>query len=87
MISDLTILENRDFAHFKIAERSLCASAEKLRNGEIAAGNVVIGPQGCEPLVGSHVLQNFRLIVDLERHEVTRGRAMRAKRENPYRAD
>ena len=52
-------------------------------NGEIAAGNVVIGPPGCEPLVGTHVLQDFRLIVDLERHEVTRGRAMRAKRENP----
>ncbi len=48
-------------------------------NGEIAAGNVVIGPPRCEPLVGTHVLQDFRLIVDLERHEVTRGRAMRAK--------
>jgi predicted aspartyl protease len=48
-------------------------------NEEIAAGNVVIGPPGCEPLVGTHVLQDFRLIVDLERHEVTRGRAMRAK--------
>ena len=46
-------------------------------NGEVAAGNVVIGPPGCEPLVGTHVLQDFRLIVDLERHEVTRGRAMR----------
>jgi predicted aspartyl protease len=52
-------------------------------DGEIAAGNVVIGPSRCEPLVGTHVLQDFRLIVDLERHEVTRGRAMRAKRENP----
>ena len=48
-------------------------------DGEIAAGNVVIGPPRCEPLVGTHVLQDFRLIVDLERHEVTRGRAMRAK--------
>lgn len=54
-------------------------------NGEIVAGNVVIGPPECEPLVGTHVLQDFRLIVDLDRHEVTRGRAMRAKRENPHR--
>jgi predicted aspartyl protease len=48
-------------------------------NGETIAGNVVIGPSGCEPLVGTHVLQDFRLIVNLESHEVTRGRAMRAK--------
>ena len=48
-------------------------------DGEIIAGNVVIGPSGCEPLVGTHVLQDFRLIINLERHEVTRGRAMRAK--------
>jgi predicted aspartyl protease len=52
-------------------------------DGEVVAGNVIIGPPGCEPLVGTHVLQDFRLIVDLERHEVTRGRAMRAKREHP----
>ncbi len=51
-------------------------------NGEIVAGNVVIGPPGCEPLVGTHVLQDFRLIIDLEHHEVTRRRAMRAKRAN-----
>ena len=56
-------------------------------NGEIAAGNVVIGPPGCEPLVGTHVLQDFRLIVDLERHEVIRGRAMWAKRGSPYCPD
>ncbi|MBT9163291.1 MAG: hypothetical protein DDT24_00197 [Chloroflexi bacterium] len=49
-------------------------------NGEIVAGNVVIGPPGCEPLAGTHVLQDFRIIVDLERHEVIRGQAMRAKR-------
>lgn len=53
-------------------------------NGETVAGNVVIGPPGCEPTVGTHVLQDFRMIVDLERHEVTRRRAMRAKRENPH---
>jgi len=52
-------------------------------NSETIAGNVVIGPAGCEPLVGTHVLQDFRLIVDLERHEVTRGRAMRAKHTKP----
>jgi predicted aspartyl protease len=46
---------------------------------ETIAGNVVIGPSGCEPLIGTHVLQDFRLIVNLESHEVTRGRAMRAK--------
>jgi predicted aspartyl protease len=48
-------------------------------NGESVAGNVIIGPPGCEPLVGTHILQDFRMVVDLERHEVTRGRAMRAK--------
>lgn len=49
-------------------------------DGETVAGNVVIGPSNCEPLIGTHVLQDFRMIVDLERHEVVRGRAMRAKR-------
>lgn len=48
-------------------------------DGEIVAGNVVIGSSECEPLVGSHVLQDFRMVVDLDRHEVNRGRAMRAK--------
>ncbi len=48
--------------------------------GETVAGNAIIGPPGCEPLVGTHVLQDFRLIVDLDRHEVSRSRAMRAKR-------
>lgn len=46
---------------------------------ETVAGNVVIGPPQCEPLLGTHVLQDFRMIVDLERHEIIRGRAMRAK--------
>ncbi len=49
-------------------------------NGETIAGNVVIGAPGCEPLVGTHVLQDFRMIVDLDRHEIARRRAMRAKR-------
>ncbi len=47
--------------------------------GETMAGNVVIGPPGCEPLVGSHVLQDFRLVINLGTHEVTRAQAMRAK--------
>ena len=50
-----------------------------IHDREIVAGIVVIGPPGCEPLVGTHVLQDFRMVVDLERHEVTRGGAMRAK--------
>ncbi len=67
-----------ELADGSIAERpyGLCLFAY---NGEIVAGNVVIGPPGCEPLVGTHVLQDFRMVVDLERHEVTRSRAMRAK--------
>jgi len=48
-------------------------------DGETVAGNVVIGPPGSEPLVGVHVLQDFRLVVDLACHEVRRARAMRAK--------
>lgn len=47
--------------------------------GEQAAGNIIIGPAGCEPLVGTHVLQDFRLIIDMEHHTISRGRAMRAK--------
>ncbi|MEJ5330262.1 MAG: aspartyl protease family protein [Desulfobaccales bacterium] len=46
---------------------------------ETVAGNVIIGPAGIEPLVGTHVLQDFRLIIDLERHTVSRSRALRAK--------
>jgi predicted aspartyl protease len=47
--------------------------------GETIAGNVIIGPPGIEPLAGTHVLQDFRLIIDMERHTISRGRAMRAK--------
>ena len=47
--------------------------------GETVAGNVVVGPPGCESLAGTHVLQDFRIVIDPDRHEVTRGRAMRAK--------
>ena len=56
-------------------------------DGQTVAGNVVIGPAGSEALVGNHVLQDFRLVVDLERHEVTRGRAIRAKRGKPQCPD
>lgn len=49
-------------------------------HGEMMAGNVVIGPSGCESHAGSHVLQDFRLVIDLGSHEITRVQAMRAKR-------
>ncbi|HID29834.1 MAG TPA: hypothetical protein EYP19_07490 [Desulfobacterales bacterium] len=48
--------------------------------GEKVAGNVVIGPPKCEPLVETHVLQDFRLVIDMERGTISRSRAMRAKR-------
>lgn len=48
-------------------------------NGEIVAGNVIIGPPDIEPIVGTHVLQDFRLVIDLEHHTISRRRAMRAK--------
>ncbi len=51
-------------------------------DGEVVAANVVIGPAGCESLAGTHVLQDFRMVVDLDRHEVIRRGAMRAKREH-----
>jgi predicted aspartyl protease len=46
---------------------------------ETVAGNVILGPVDVEPLAGTHVLQDFRLVIDMERHTVSRGRAMRAK--------
>ena len=50
--------------------------------GETIAGNVVIGPPQCEPLIGNDILQNFRMVVDLEGHRITRRPALRAKRCN-----
>lgn len=47
--------------------------------GETVAGNVVIGPPACEPIVGTHVLQDFRVVIDMKRHAVSRARAMKAK--------
>lgn len=46
---------------------------------ETIAGNVIIGPPDIEPLAGTHILQDFRLIIDMERHTISRSRAMRAK--------
>ena len=48
--------------------------------GERIAANVVIGPKKCEPIVGTHVLQEFRLVIDMEKHTVSRSRTMRAKK-------
>ncbi|MCI0527296.1 MAG: hypothetical protein L0Y56_07615, partial [Nitrospira sp.] len=50
--------------------------------GERIAGNVVIGSSNCEPLVGTHVLQDFRLVIDMERHTISRSQAMKAKGNN-----
>jgi len=47
--------------------------------GETVAGNVVIGNDNNEPLVGNHILQEFRLVIDLEKHTISRKRAMKAK--------
>ncbi len=48
--------------------------------GEIVNGTVVIGPKGIEPLAGTHVLQDFRLVVDVTHHTIRRSRAMKAKK-------
>lgn len=47
--------------------------------GELVNGTVVIGPKGIEPLAGTHVMQDFRLVVDVTHHTVRRARAMKAK--------
>lgn len=47
--------------------------------GELVNGTVVIGPEGIEPLVGTHVFQDFRLIVNVTDQTIERARAMRAK--------
>ena len=48
--------------------------------GEIVNGTVVLGGKGIEPLAGTHVLQDFRLVVDVTHHTIHRARAMKAKR-------
>lgn len=47
--------------------------------GEVVNGTVVLGPKGIEPLAGTHVLQDFRLVVDVTHHSIRRARAMKAK--------
>ncbi len=47
--------------------------------GERESANVIIGPPGSEPMVGTHVLQDFRLVIDLHTHTISRSRALRAK--------
>ncbi len=47
--------------------------------GELVNGTVVIGPEGIEPIAGTHVLQDFRLIVNVAHQTIQRVRAMRAK--------
>jgi hypothetical protein len=47
--------------------------------GELINGTVVIAPGNIEPIAGTHVLQDFRLVLDLVHHMVKRGRAMKAK--------
>jgi predicted aspartyl protease len=34
--------------------------------GERVGGNVVLGPPESEPIVGTHLLQDFRLVIDME---------------------
>ncbi len=47
--------------------------------GEIVAGNAVIGPPKIDLLVGTHVLQDFRLVIDLSTDTISRSRTMQAK--------
>lgn len=51
--------------------------------GELVNGTVMIGPKGIEPIAGTHVLQEFRLILDLAHHTVHKARAMKAKNSRP----
>lgn len=47
--------------------------------GEIINGMVILGSAKTEPLVGTHVLQELRLSIDMERHTIRRLAALRAK--------
>lgn len=49
-------------------------------DGELINGTVAIGPANVEPIAGTHVMQDFRIILDLAHHTVRRARAMKAKR-------
>ncbi len=48
-------------------------------DGELVNGTVVIGPKGIEPLAGTHVLEDFRLVIDVTHHTIHRTRAVKAK--------
>lgn len=50
-----------------------------LYEGELVNGTVVVGQKGIEPIAGTHVLQDFRLIIDMTHHTLQRARAMKAK--------
>lgn len=47
--------------------------------GELVNGTVIIGPKGIEPIAGTHVLQDFRLVLDMAHHTIQRAWAMKAK--------
>jgi predicted aspartyl protease len=47
--------------------------------GELVNGTVIIGPKEIEPIAGTHVLQDFRLVLDMAHHAIQRARAMKAK--------
>ncbi len=47
--------------------------------GELVNATVIIGPKNIEPIAGTHVLQDFRLIIDMSHHAIQRARAMKAK--------
>jgi len=66
-----------ELANGKITEYpyGLCKFEYK---GELINGTVIIGPEGAEPIAGTHVLQDFRLIVDMSHHIIRRARAMRS---------
>lgn len=48
--------------------------------GEMINGTVIIGNQEIEPIAGTHLLEDFRLVLDMVHHTVTRSRALRAKK-------
>jgi len=47
--------------------------------GELINGTVVIAPGDIEPIAGTHILLDFRLVLDMVHHTVRRARAMKAK--------
>ena len=47
--------------------------------GEMINGTVIIGNEGIEPIAGTHLLEDFRLVLDMVHYTVTRSQAIRAK--------